>query len=61
MEKVHKRNKCIKIADNSPKEWETVKDNLSDELASDSEDDKTIRSAVTRTLTYRVAQGTRAC
>ena len=37
---VSKRMKVIKIADNSQYSWATVQEYLSDELASDSEDEK---------------------
>ena len=48
--KIHKRNKLIKIADKSPAGCDTVKEYLSDELASDSEDEKKIRSSKNRAL-----------
>ncbi|CAG2188484.1 unnamed protein product [Mytilus edulis] len=49
-DKLHKRNKCIKIADKSLPGWGTVKEYLSDELASDTDDERRIRSAETRAL-----------
>ncbi|KAJ8303064.1 hypothetical protein KUTeg_019460 [Tegillarca granosa] len=51
--KVYKRNKCIKLAEKSPAGWDTVKEYLSDELASDSEDEKKMRSAEFRALRKR--------
>ncbi|CAC5393531.1 unnamed protein product [Mytilus coruscus] len=39
-DKIHKRNKCINFADKSPAGWGTVKEYLSDDLASDTDDEK---------------------
>ncbi|KAJ8309613.1 LOW QUALITY PROTEIN: hypothetical protein KUTeg_012835 [Tegillarca granosa] len=52
--KVYKRNKCIKLAEKSPAGWDTVKEYLSDELASDSEDEKKMRSAEFRALRSKI-------
>ena len=53
IEQVRKRNKCIKLADKSPGGLGTVKEYLSDDLASDSDDDKKIRSAENRAIRTR--------
>ena len=47
------RNKCIKLADKYPAGWDTVKEYLSDGLASESEDEKRIRSAEGRAIRAR--------
>jgi hypothetical protein len=52
-DKIHKCNKCIKLADKSPGGWDTVKEYMSDDLASDTDDEKRIRQAETRAIRKR--------
>ena len=47
---VERRQKCIRMADKSVAGWGTVQEYLTDEVASDSEDEKKIRQAEKRAL-----------
>lgn len=52
-DKIHKRSKCIKLANTYPGGWDTVKENMSDDLASDTDDEKRIRQAEFRAIRKR--------
>ena len=49
-EGLYKRNKLIKTADKSPAGWNKVQEYLSQNLDSDSEDDKKLKAAEARAL-----------
>ena len=49
-EDIEKQNKLLKIADKSIAGWGTVEEYLSDDLASNSEDDRKIKGAERRAL-----------
>ena len=49
-EDIEKQNKLLKIADKSIAGWGTVEEYLSDDLASNSEDDRKIKAAERRAL-----------
>ena len=47
-QRLKKRMKLIKMADNSPNGWHTVAEYLSDDLAENSDDDRKIKKAETK-------------
>ena len=52
-QEVQRQNKLIKVGHRSPAGWATVQEHLSDDLVSNSEDEKQIRTVETRALAKR--------
>jgi len=56
LDAIKKRRKILIIADKSPGGWETVNEYLTDDVASDSDDDKRIRQAESQALAKKKAR-----